>query len=188
MEQKTNALKTASKVIAIIMKIGYIAMIVAMCICVGSLIFMAVTGGKTSIVTSGGTTIGIGSDLTLSASDAGDTANSTSAFVGMFSVYLVMSALLFIIFLLAQRMFGEISATGDPFTVKYVKTVRAIGILVVGMTFALGITEAIASSVAATQIAGIYSEAPGIVVGAIIFCLSYIIDYGCGLKEQRPAA
>lgn len=188
MEQKTKALKTASKVIAVLMKIGYIAMIVAMCICAASLIFMAATGGKTSIVTAGGTTIGIAGDLTLSASIASDATRSTAELIAMFSEYFVMSALLFVIFLLAQRMFGQISVTGDPFTAKYGKTVRAIGILVAAMTFALGITEAIVSSVAAAQIAGTYAEAPGIGVGAILFCLSYIIDYGCGLKEQRPAA
>lgn len=188
MEHRTNALKTSSKVIAIFMKIGYIAMIVAMCICVASFIFMAVTGGKTSIVTDGGTTIGIASDLPISTAAAGETTRATAELVAMFSEYFVMSALLCVIFLLAQRMFGEISATGDPFTAKYVKTVRVIGILVVAMTFAVGLTEVVVSAVTATQIAGSYAEAPGIGVGAIIFCLSYIIDYGCGLKEQRSAA
>lgn len=188
MEQKTNALKTSSKVIAIMMKIGYIAMIVAMCVCVGSLIFMAATGGKTSIVTSGGTTIGVTSNLTLSTSHASDATRSTAEHIAMFSEYFVMSALLFVIFLLAQRMFCEISATGDPFTEKYVKTVRAIGILVAATTLIIGITEAIVSSAAAIKITGTYAEAPGIGVGAIIFCLSYIIDYGRGLKERQTAA
>ena len=188
MEQRIKSLKTSSKVIAVIMKIGYIAMIVAMCICAASLIFMAATGGKTSIVTAGGTTIGIAGDLSLSTSIAGDSVRSTVEFIAMFTEYFVMSALLFVIFLLAQRMFGELSVTGDPFIEKYGNTVRAIGILVAAMTFAIGITEAVVSSVTATQIAGTYAEAPGIGVGAIIFCLSYIIDYGCGLKEQRSAA
>lgn len=185
MEQKTNALKTSSKVIAIIMKIGYIAMIVAMCICVASLIFMAVTGGRTSIVTSGGTTIGITNDIALSASAENDPARSAAELIAMFSEYFVMSALLFVIFLLAQQMFSEISVTGDPFMAKYVKIVRAIGILVATISFAIGITEVIISSVTATQIVKTYTEAPGIGVGVILFCLSYIISYGCGLKEQH---
>lgn len=175
MEQKKVALKTSSKIIAVIMKIGYIAMIVAMCICAASLIFMAVTGGQTSIVTPGGTTIGIADGVSVTPAE----------FVAVFAEYLVMSALLFVIFLLAQRMFGEISVTGDPFTEKYVKTVRVIGILVAAMTFAVGITEAIVSSLAATQDVKANTEVPGIVFGAVIFCLSYFIDYGCGLKKQR---
>lgn len=177
MEQKSNALKTSSKVIAVIMKIGYIAMIVAMCVCAASLIFMAVTGGQTSIVTAGGTTIGI----------ADGTSATPTEFVAVFAEYLVISALLFAIFLLAQRMFGEISVTGEPFTAKYVKTVRAIGILVAAMTFAVGIMETIVSAFASTGNVEAYTEAPAIVFGAVIFCLSYIIDYGCGLKEQCTA-
>lgn len=187
MEQKTNALRTSSKVMTVIMKIGYIAMIVAMCICAASLIFMAVTGGKTSIVTAGGTIIGITSDLIVSTSAASNPELPTAELIIMFSEFFVMSALLFVIFLLAQRMFGEINVTGDPFVEKYAKVVRAIGILVVAMTFAIGITESVVSLATATQNAGTYAEAPGIAFGAIIFCLSYIIDYGCGLKEQRSA-
>jgi hypothetical protein len=177
MEHKTNALKTASKVIAVIMKIGYIAMIVAMCVCAVSLIFMAVTGGHTSIVTSGGTTIGV-SDGTLS---------TPSELIAMFVEYFVISALLFVIFLLAQRMFGEISTTGDPFLAKHVKTIRAIGILVAAMTIVVGVTESIVSAFTATEGIEAYTEAPGIVFGAVIFCLSYIIDYGYGLREQQSA-
>ena len=176
MEQKIKALKISSKVIAVMMKIGYIAMIVAMCICMVSLIFMAATGGKTAI-NIGGTTIGIAGNFTF----------STAELIAMFSEYFVMSAFLFVIFLLAQRMFGEISVTGDPFTAKYVRAVRTIGILAVVMTFAVGITETVISLATAAQIAGTYAEAPGIGVGAILFCLSYIIDYGCGLKGQRSA-
>ncbi len=175
MEQKTNALKTSSKVIAVIMKIGYIAMIVAMCVCAASLIFIAATGGQTSIITSGGTTIGVADGVSATPAEL----------IAVFAQYLVMSALLFVIFLLAQRMFGRISETGDPFTEQYVRTIRVIGILVAAMTFAVGIMEAIVTSFAATQNVKTYTEAPGIVFGAVIFCLSYIIDYGCGLKKQR---
>ncbi|MDD3919628.1 MAG: hypothetical protein PHO41_00415 [Eubacteriales bacterium] len=177
MEQKTNALKTSSKVIAVIMKIGYIAMIVAMCICAASLIFMAVTGGQTSIDTAGGMTIGV----------ADGVSTTPAELIAMFAEYLVISALLFVIFLLAQRMFGEISVTGDPFVEKYAKSVRVIGILVAAMTFVVGIMDTIVSSFVATAGIEAYTEAPGIVFGAVIFCLSYIIDYGCGLKEQSAS-
>ena len=175
MEQKTNALKSASKVISILMKIGWVAMIVAACLCAAALIFVAVTGGQTSVTTSGGVNLIVADEL----------AASPAELVATSAVYLVMGGFLFAIFLLAQRMFGEISATGDPFLPKYVKTVRVIGILVAAMTFGVGLADAIASSAAPGMQA--HPEAPGIVVGAIIFCLSYIIDYGCGLKTQAKS-
>ena len=175
MEQKIKRLKVSSKVVAILMKIGYISMIVAMCICGSSLVFMAATGGKTSIVTTEGTKIGIASNMKL----------STGEFVGMFTELFVISAFLFVIFLLAYRMFKEISVTGDPFTTKYVKTIRTIGILVVVTYFAVSFTESIVSLVAGTKSVINYAEAPGIGAGAFIFFFSFIIDYGCGLKEQK---
>lgn len=173
MEQRTNALKTSGKVIAIIMKIGYIAMIVAICICAASLIFVGVTGGKTSVATLGGMNIKIADELT----------GSPSGFIALSVVYLVMSGFLLAIFLLAHRMFGEISATGDPFAEKYGKTVRVIGVLIAAMTIAVGLADMLTSAVGA-ETAQAHTEAPGIVFGAIVFCLSYIIDYGYGLKEQ----
>lgn len=173
MEQKINALKRSSKVIAVIMKIGYIAAIVALCLCAATLISTAITG-KAAFSTSNGTNFILAD---------GENA-SPAGLIAMSIVYFVMSGFLFAIFLLAQRMFGEISATGDPFTAKYVKTIRVIGILVAAMTFAIGLADWITSTITATKGTEIYTEAPGLVVGAIIFCLSYIIDYGCGLKKQ----
>ena len=173
MEQKIKSLKTAGKIISVIMKIGYIAMIVVMCICAASLIFLAVTDGQTS-VDFGGTTIGI-MDASIS---------PAYVIVAVCIEYFIMSGFLFVIFLLAQRIFGEISVTGDPFTQKYVKYIRAIGILIAAMTIFTGIANTIISSFPSAIVVGTYTEAPGIVIGAIIFCLSYIIDYGCALKDR----
>lgn len=175
MEQTANSLKTSSKVISIIMKIGYIAMIVALCVCAASIIFVLATGGQTSVATSSGVNFIV----------ADQTSASPSELIALSAVYFVMSGFLLAIFLLAQRMFGEISATGDPFKEQYARTVRVIGILVAAMTFAVGLADLIASSFAAIKSAETYTEAPGIVVGAIIFCLSYIIDYGCMLSKSK---
>ena len=172
MEQKMNALKTSGKVIAVIMKIGYIAMIVALCVCAAALIFIAATG-ETSM-TAGGVNILVADDLP----------SDPSEVIVMGTVYFVMSGFLLAIFLLAQRMFGEISVTGHPFTAKHVKTVRVIGILVAAMTLAVGLADAVASAYLSVQTVETYPGAPGIVVGAIIFCLSYILDYGCALEKH----
>ncbi len=169
MDQKTKALQSASKVISILMKIGWIAMIVAACVCAAALIFVAVTGGQTSVTASGGVRFVIADEL----------AATPAELVATSAVYLAMGGFLFAIFLLAQRMFGEISATGDPFVPQYVKTVRVIGILVAAMTFGVGLADTIASAAAAGTRA--HPDAPGIVVGAIIFSLSYILVYGCGM-------
>lgn len=173
MEQKINSLKSASKVISVIMKIGYIAMIVGMCVCLSSLLFMAITGGKTQIVI-GSTTVGVK-----------DASVSPSEVIAICAEYFIMGVFLFTIFLLAQKMFGEIGATGDPFTLKYVRYIRAIGILIAAMTVICGFANTIISSLASVKGLETYTEAPGIVFGAVIFCLSYVIDYGCGLKTQR---
>ena len=81
-------------------------------------------------------------------------------------------------------MFHEISVTGNPFIAKYVKTVKVIGILMASMTIVGGLAETIITLVAADSSAEMITETPGIVVGIIIFCLSYIIDYGCAMKEK----
>ncbi len=171
MEEKTKALKNASKVIAVIMKIGYTAMIVAMCVCVVTLIFLAATGGETSVVTSKGTFIGVA-----------DSSVSPEQVIAVSVECLVMGGFLFVIFLLAQKMFFTISVSGNPFTEKYVKSVRAIGILVASMSVASGLVNTLMSFFMPVEALKAYIEAPGIVFGAVIFCLSYIIDYGCALK------
>src|SRR5574344_1887581 len=160
MEQKTNALKVSSKVISVIMKIGYIVMLVMTCISASSLIFMAVTGGKTSVKIAGGHKIAITDELSKTPKE------------------------LVVIFILTQRVFQNINLTGNPFTEKHVKTVRVIGILVVIMNIVVPVVADIGEFVAGTDLLKGYTEAPGIVVGIIIFCLSYIIDYGCALKEE----
>lgn len=175
MEEKTNALKTSGKVISIIMKIGYIVTIITMCASAAVLIFMAVTGGKTSITTSGGTKIAIADELSTTPEDL----------VIFCAELLVISIFLFVIFLLIYRMFHEISMTGDPFTEKYVQTIRIIGVLVAMMTTVTGIISVTATSFTIDGNVGKYTEAPGIAVGIIIFCFSYIIDYGCALKSSK---
>ena len=175
MEQRIKSLKTAGKVISVIVKIGYISMAVVMCVCAASLVFMAATGGNTSVVI-GDMTVGI-TDASVSASEA----------IAVCAEYLIMGGFLFAIFLLAQKMFGEISVTGDPFTAKYAKRVRVIGILIAAMTVVTGIADTVISSLASVKGLETYTEAPGIVFGAVIFCLSYNIDYGCGLKEQNAS-
>lgn len=175
MEQKTKALKTSSRIIAILMKIGYVATIVAMCICAATLIFMAVTGGRTSVATAGGIHIRIADGLSVAPKELAATC----------AAYLVMGSLLFVVFLLASRMFGEISKTGDPFVEKYGETVRTIGILAAIIPIAAGIVDSVASLFGATEGLEAYAGFPGIAVGAILFCLSYILDYGCALQSQR---
>lgn len=174
MEQKTNALKVSSKVISVIMKIGYIVMLVMTCISASSFIFMAVTGGKTSVKIAGGHKIAITDELS----------KTPKELAVIFSEFLIMGVFLFVIFLLTQRMFQNINLTGNPFTEKHVKTVRVIGILVVIMNIVVPVVADIGEFVAGTDLLKGYTEAPGIVVGIIIFCLSYIIDYGCALKEE----
>lgn len=177
MEQKTNALKTSSKVISIIMKIGYTVMIVALCITVGTMLFLAISGGKTSFSLSGGTNLIIADGLP----------QSIESLTALFTQLLVMTGFLFAIFFLTYRMFHEISVTGDPFVAKYVKIVRAIGILVAAMTIVGGLVETIITLFVKENSVDMMSQAPGIVVGVIIFCLSYIIDYGCSLKEKTKS-
>lgn len=177
MEQKRNALKTSSKVISTIMKIGYTVIIVALCITVAAMVVLAISGGKTSFALSGGTNIIIADGLP-------ETMGNLTAFL---TQLLVMSAFLFAIFLLTYRMFHEISVTGNPFVAKYVTTVRAIGILVAAMTIAGGLVETIMTLVVGESAIDMITDAPGVVVGVIIFCLSYIIDYGCSLKIKSEA-
>lgn len=174
MEQKTNALKASSRVISIIMKIGYTVMIVALCITAVTLLFLTISGGKTSFALANGTNVIIADGLPA----------SMGSLTVFFTQLVVMSAFLFAIFFLTYRMFHEISMTGDPFITKYVKTVRVIGILVASMTIAVGFAETIMVLVAGEKSIEMITETPGIVVGVIIFCLSYIIDYGCTMKEK----
>lgn len=175
MDSAQNALKVSGKVIAVIMKIGYIAMIVAVCFCVVSMIFVAVTGGKTEVAAEGGVNIRV-----IDAEGA-----SPEETMATCAVYGVMSAFLLAIFMQASKMFAQIAKTGDPFEKKYGKTVRVIGILVAATTIGTGLADTIASLIVKTSSMQAYTEAPGLVVGAIIFCLSYVIDYGCALKAQN---
>lgn len=178
MEQKTKALKTSGKVIAILMKVGYIMMLVTLCASAVVLLFMAITGRQTSVETIGGMKITIAEASLL----------TTKGMIAMCIGLLVTSGFLLAIFLLAHRMFNEISTTGDPFVEKHVQTIRIIGALVVSMTIATGVLESVAATFLSTDGLGAYFEAPGIVVGVILFCLSYIIEYGCALKEQVQKA
>ena len=177
MDQKTNALKKSSKVISVIMKIGYTVMIVALCITVAAMLFLAISGGETSVALSNETNLIIADGLP----------ESTGSLTAFFVEFLLTGAFIFAIFFLTYRMFQEISVTGDPFVVKYVTTVRAIGILVASMTIAVGLAETIITLVTGDSSLELFTELPGIVVGIIIFCLSYIIDYGCSLKEKSEA-
>ncbi len=177
MEQKTISLKKSSKVISIIMKIGYTVMLVALCITVAAMLVLAISGGESSFALSDGTNIIIADGLP-------ESMGNPTAF---FTQLLIMTGFLFTIFLLTYRMFHEISVTGNPFIAKYVKTVKVIGILMASMTIVGGLAETIITLVAADSSAEMITETPGIVVGIIIFCLSYIIDYGCAMKEKTEA-
>lgn len=174
MNEQQKAIKASSKVIAVIMKIGYIAMIVAMSICVINLLFMAVTGGQTSIVTSSGMRI-------VAVSAPGTTPQGVAA---ISIAALIISAFLFAIFLLTYRIFHEISVTGTPFNVKYVKAIKAIGILVAVMSIVGSTVDSIAASYAGMETLGLCSDSTGVIFGVIIFCLAYIFDYGCTLQKQ----
>lgn len=174
MNDNQKSIKTSSKVISVIMKIGYIAMIVAMCICASSLIFIVATGGKTSVVTSGG--------IRIMAADASGT--SPEGVAAICAAGLVVGAFLFAIFLLTYRMFNEISITGTPFNLKYVKTIKTIGVLVAVMTVVGGFVDSAAASYAGMETLGLITDSTGLVFGVIIFCLAYIFDYGCALQKQ----
>lgn len=174
MDEKLKAMQVACKVISVIMKIGYIAMIAVMCVCAASLIFIAATGGETSVVTPGGTNIVV-ADAEL---------ESPESVAAICAALLVAGAFLFVIFLLTHRVFSEISATGAPFNTKYVKTIKRVGVLAAAMGLAGGIVGSVAAAYAGADTSGIFAGAPGVLVGAVIYCLAYIFDYGCALQKQ----
>lgn len=174
MNEKEKAMRTSSKVISVIMKIGYIAMIVAMSICAVCLIFMAVTGGKTSIVTPGGTNIMV-------ADGAFATPEGVAAICASM---LVSGGVLFAIFFLTHRVFNEISTAGTPFNPKYVKTIKIIGVLVAVMGIVGGIVDSVVATFAGTEALGVYTNSPGVIVGVVIFCLAYVFDYVCSLQKE----
>lgn len=178
MNNTQKSILVSSKVIAIIMKIGYIAMIVAASICAVCLIFIAVNGGETSLITSGG--------MKIVAMDKSVT--TTEAAIAIASAVLIMCAFLFVIFLLTYKVFNEVGVTGTPFNVKHVKSIRLIGIHVAAMTIAGGIADAVAASYAGTATLGIYTGASGLIVGAVIFCLGYVYEYGCELQAKCAQA
>lgn len=174
MNEKQKAIKTSSKVISVIMKIGYIAMIVEMCICIVSLIFVAVTGGNISYITSG----------TIRLVAVGESLSSPAGVVAVCSAALILGAFMFAIFFLTYRIFNEISRTCTPFNIKYAKQIKAIGILVAVMTIVGNIVDSIGAYYAGVETLGMFSDSTGVIFGVIIFCLSYIFDYGCALQQQ----
>lgn len=173
MDEKIKAIKTSSKVISVIMKIGYVAMIVEMCICLVGLIFIAITGGETSIVTSGGVRI-VAVDAPVTTAK-GAIAVCVAAFI--------LGAFLFFIFRLAYRMFREINATGTPFNENYVKVIKRIGVLVAVMTVVESAVDSAAAAFAGVDTLGMSSDSTGVIFGVIIYCLAYIFDYGCTLQK-----
>lgn len=174
MDKKLNAMKVSSKVIMVLMKIGYIASIVAICLCAAGIIFMLATGGKTSFITSSGIRF-VMTDETLA---------SPEKIAAVCSVVLILTIFLYTVFLLTYRIFKDINATGNVFDEKHVKTIKIIGILLASMSVFVGLADTIATLATGIEVLGAYKEAPGIGIGAIVFCLAFIYDYGCALQKK----
>lgn len=172
MNEAMKAMKISGKVIAIIMKITYIVMIVVACFLAAVLVFLAVTG-DTSVVTSSGLKIA-----------AADDALSPGSAMAACAALLVMAAFLFVISLLVHRMFREISKTGVPFKPEYVKTIKTVGVLLAAMSVAGGFAESVAASTMGTDALGMANNAPGVLVGVIVYCFAYVFEYGCAMQRR----
>ena len=176
MNEKQINIKKSSKAIAALMKIGYIAMIVAVSISVCNLAFLVCTGGDMEVYTSSG--------ITIKAAIVDENINTTEGIVALSIAVIIMSAFMFVIFLFAYQIFNEISKNAMPFNEKYVKRIKQIGILIAVMTLVGNTVDAAASAKIGVSTLGICTDSTGIAFGIIIYCLAFIFDYGCMLQKQ----
>lgn len=99
----------------------------------------------------------------------------------LFTVLIVMivrTILMIILLKQARGMFKDINMDGNPFEIKHVKTIRKIAIYFFVMVMVNVDTGNTISDLR-------YSfDFTGIVAAGILWCISYIFEYGCLLQNE----
>lgn len=166
-------IQVTSRVVAILTKILYIAMIVAVCFEATGIIWLTVSPEVSSIVLGG---IKIISPFSL----ANDVGIGTDLLTG------VASQCFFIAILVsANRIFRNISREYSPFTQKTVKGMRRIAILLlIDSIVAPHVDFAIKKAISlATGTLYNFSDELNI-LAIVLYCFSLIFQYGVELQQQ----
>ena len=173
----TNQIKLqkTSKVVSILTKIIYIALIVAMCMEVIAIAWIGISPDSNSFM--------IGS-VTI-ASPISKDGHTNGEVVAELSSNLVNQVLLFAIFVIAHQIFKDISHEHTPFNIKHVKRIKTISILtlissIITPTIEMALTKIFAPAVEASSEINF-----GFIAIAIMFyCLALIFEYGTILQTQ----
>lgn len=93
-------------------------------------------------------------------------------------VMIVRTILMILLLKQARRLFQEINMNGSPFEMKHVKTIRKIAIY-----FFVMVMVNVDTGNTMTDLQ--YSfDFTGIVAAGILWCISYIFEYGCLLQSE----
>lgn len=177
MDQVKIKIQKTGKIISILLKVMRIATYVGIGLLVASLVWLiAFSDGATSVIFD---------KITINAPFSVNTGFDRINTIIYFSTILVSGIILAFILYFAQAIFRDIAVSYTPFVEINTKRMRAIAISFVVMAIIPSMVAAIlVQSLKPTADISTEIQADYIIVAVIMYCLSYIFEYGRLLQQQ----
>ena len=164
-----------SKVVAIILKIGFILIAAA--------IGLLIIGMGVLAFADRGVATSLQDALTITTQGTSAVGIAVSNIILVFGLFIIQLVAVFMVFLTLHRIFSAICKDHTPFTNINAKRMRKVAVLIIAMGAISSITEFIAHKLITTQ-DGYSIDGTWLVMAAVIYCIALIFDYGCQLQQQ----
>lgn len=180
MEKIQNSLRKFSNVIFVFARIGYIAAIVGVCICICAMVVLAATGSTVFDIE-----LGNGKVLhAIIAQIDGSTADvwGTMAYVLTYCLFFIA------VMRLLMRLFANMRDNYTPFTMENAELFRKMAIwMIVASIVPATVGQTVGAACAKMMelsFSGEYGDSFSMISVLVLFAMSMVFKYGCALQEQ----
>lgn len=164
-----------SKVVAIVLKVGFILIAIAMGMLLLGMVILGFSNTELSQ--------SLQQTFNITVQNASAVGIAVRNLVMVFGLGMIELAIIFMIFRTMYKIFRAISLDHTPFRSENAKSMKKIAILIIVMGLVDSVASFLADKLLGPQ-ADFGIDFMWLVMAAVIYCIALIFDYGCQLQQQ----